>query len=69
MDMKINRDYLINTVLLFISVFVLIIPALKNGYPILFSDSGTYLSSGHSGYVPVDRPILYGIFVRHISLS
>lgn len=67
--MKINRDYLINTVLLFISVFVLIIPALKNGYPILFSDSGTYLSSGHSGYVPVDRPILYGIFVRHISLS
>lgn len=69
MDVKIKRIYFINTLLLFISVFVLLIPALKNGYPILFSDSGTYLSSGHSGYVPVDRPILYGIFVRHISLS
>jgi len=69
MVFKVNRASLINVMLLLISVFALLIPALTNGYPIFFSDSGTYLSSGHSGYVPVDRPLLYGLFVRHISLS
>ncbi|MCB0801815.1 MAG: hypothetical protein KDB74_01850, partial [Flavobacteriales bacterium] len=48
---------------------ILIWPAIKNGYPLLFSDSGTYLATGHSGEVPIDRPIIYGLFVRHISLS
>lgn len=42
---------------------------IANGYPLLYSDSGTYLTSGHTLTVPVDRPIIYGLFVRHISLS
>jgi len=53
----------------FISVLVLLLPVLINGYPLLYSDSGTYLVSGHTQQVPVDRPIAYGLFVRHLSLS
>jgi hypothetical protein len=44
-------------------------PALYNGYPLLYPDTGTYIASGHSGIIPVDRPVFYGLFLRHISLS
>ena len=54
----------LNILLLFLSVIILIFPAIKNGYPLLFTDSGTYLSVGHTLFVPVDRPIVYGLFVR-----
>jgi len=40
-----------------------------NLYPFVFTDTGTYLNSGFSGFVPVDRSIFYGLFARHISLS
>ncbi len=63
------RAALINTLLFFCASGSLIIPALLNGYPLVYSDTGTYLYSGHSGIVPVDRPIMYGLFVRHISMS
>lgn len=52
-----------------VCVLLLIWPAFWNGYPILTSDSGAYLASGHSSEVPIDRPIIYGLFTRHISLS
>lgn len=44
-------------------------PALWNGYPLLYSDSGTYIVSGFIKYLPVDRPYFYGWFVRHSSLA
>lgn len=43
-------------------------PALLNGYPMLYSDSGTYIVAGFIHYVPVDRPYFYSWFVRHSSL-
>lgn len=43
-------------------------PALLNGYPMLYSDSGTYIVAGFINYVPVDRPYFYSWFVRHSSL-
>lgn len=65
-----QRKTHIYKILFFIgSVLLLIAPAIENGFPLLFSDSGTYLVSGQIDYVPVDRPIIYGLFVRHISLS
>ena len=51
------------------SVLILLLPAIKNGYPLLYSDSASYIYSGHEGIVPVDRPIVYGFIVRHISMS
>lgn len=63
----INR--FVNFVFVSLSVFVLLIPALQNGYPLLYSDSATYIASGHIGAVPIDRPMLYCFMVRHLSLS
>jgi hypothetical protein len=42
--------------------------AFKNRYPIVYPDTGTYLYSGWDKYVPTDRPIGYGLFVKATSL-
>ncbi len=44
-------------------------PSYFNGYPFVFSDTGTYINSGFINKVPDDRPIYYGLFIRHISLA
>lgn len=44
-------------------------PALVNGYPLLYSDSGTYIVAGFLDFVPVDRPYFYSWFVRHTSMG
>lgn len=66
---NLNKWTLLNIVLFVGSVLVTIAPAFSNGFPLLFPDSGTYLVSGHTGTVPIDRPIIYGLLVRHLSLS
>lgn len=40
-----------------------------NGYPLVYSDTSTYLASGFELETPVDRPITYGLFVRIASLN
>ena len=37
--------------------------ALANGFPLLFSDSGTYLRIGTELYFPADRPVTYGLML------
>ncbi|MGB0916384.1 MAG: hypothetical protein ACPGU4_02245 [Flavobacteriales bacterium] len=39
-------------------------PAIVNGYPLVYSDSGTYIISGFLKNVPMDRPIAYGLFIN-----
>jgi hypothetical protein len=56
-------------ILLVGSAVLFIIPALYNGYPLVYPDTGMYIDSGHSGKVPVMSPLMYGLFVRHISMS
>jgi hypothetical protein len=48
---------------------LLLFDALYNGYPLIYSDTGTYLSSGFLLETPFDRPITYGIFMRISSLN
>jgi hypothetical protein len=48
---------------------LLLFDALYNGYPLIYSDTGTYLSSGFLLETPFDRPITYGIFIRLSSLN
>ncbi len=43
--------------------------AFYNGYPLVYSDTGTYLESGFTFETPLDRPITYGIFIRLASLN
>src|SRR6201996_824182 len=38
-------------------------PAFWNGYPIVFADTGTYLSQAIHGYAGWDRPVFYSLFM------
>lgn len=35
-------------------------PAIYNGFPLVFSDTGTYIVSGIERFIPQDRPVFYG---------
>ena len=43
--------------------------AFYNTFPLVTTDSGVYILSGFKKFVPLDRPIVYGMFVRHASLA
>jgi hypothetical protein len=64
-----NRLYalLFNIAFVVLGVLILIGPAVRNGFPILHSDSGTYLLEGFQNKIPVSRPITYCLFVRFTS--
>jgi hypothetical protein len=42
--------------------------ALYNGFPLVTSDTGTYIYSAANYEVPSDRPVTYGLFIRLTSL-
>jgi hypothetical protein len=50
---------------------LLLWPALWNGYPIVFADSGTYLSQAVHHYLGWDRPVFYSLAILplHLTLS
>ncbi len=48
---------------------ILLIPAFYNAYPLVYSDSGTYIQSGFDLFIPQDRPVFYGLFIRFFSLG
>lgn len=48
---------------------LLMTPAFINGFPIVYSDTSTYLSSGFELETPFDRPITYGLFLWLTSLN
>lgn len=49
------------------ATLLLLGPALWNGYPLVYADTGTYLTSGFEAAIPADRPIAYGLFCRLFS--
>lgn len=49
--------------------FVLMLISFYNGYPLVYSDTGTYIASGFDLFVPNDRPIFYGLFIKVFSLK
>lgn len=49
------------------TALLLLVPALVNGYPLVYADTGTYLTSGFQLGIPADRPIGYGLFCRLFS--
>jgi hypothetical protein len=48
---------------------VLMLFALINQYPLLYSDTACYVSSGFNLKPPNDRPIIYGLLLRLFSLN
>ena len=39
-------------------------PAVYNGCPLIYTDTGTYMESAFTLHVPADRPIGYSLFIR-----
>ncbi len=48
---------------------LLIAASFWNGFPFLYPDDGTYISSGFMPEMPMDRPITYGLFIYATSLG
>jgi len=63
------KEYIKEFLFLCACSLLFLYPAFLNGYPLVTSDTGTYISSGIYLEVPADRPIMYGIFLRHSSLK
>ena len=53
-----------NFILFGIVSIIFMTPAIWNGFPLIFTDSLSYLHSGVELVAPVDRPIFYGLFTR-----
>lgn len=52
-----------------VGALLLSIIGLYNGYPLVYSDTGTYIYSGFDKFIPYDRPITYGLFLKFFSLN
>jgi hypothetical protein len=48
---------------LFLSFPLLLWPAVWNGYPIVFADTGTYLAQAIHRFAGWDRPVFYSVFI------
>jgi hypothetical protein len=40
-----------------------------NNFPLVYSDTADYLGGAFGRYIPVDRPVFYGLFIRIVSLQ
>jgi len=47
---------------------VLLLPALFNRFPLVYSDTGTYLAAAMKPFIPVDRPIHYSVLLYALHL-
>ncbi|HTA60832.1 MAG TPA: hypothetical protein VK835_00180 [Bacteroidia bacterium] len=63
------KPYLKEIGVILLGAFILCVPTFYNGFPILCYDSATYIRSGFLGSVSIDRPLAYGLFIRHSSMS
>jgi len=56
-------------VLVILGAIMMMWPAIYNGYPLVFSDTGAYVNASFSFYPPIDRAMGYGIFIRLTSMG
>ena len=56
-------------IFVFLGALCLMTDAFYNGFPIVYSDTSTYIASGFEWETPFDRPITYGLFLRLFSLN
>jgi hypothetical protein len=55
--------------LLLATAFAFASVALHSGFPLIYSDAGTYIRTGYTLELPWDRPLTYGLFLRLTSLA
>jgi hypothetical protein len=68
MKIKVKKQSIQDLALVLLAGILLCYMGFYNRFPLVFPDCGTYIGSGCDLYIPLDRPIFYGLFVRHISL-
>jgi len=51
-----------------IGTLILSLIGLYNGYPLVYSDTGTYIYSGFDKFIPLGRPVTYGLFLSFFYL-
>lgn len=56
-------------IFVFLGTLCLMADAFYNGFPLVYSDTSTYIASGFELETPFDRPITYGLFLRIFSLN
>jgi hypothetical protein len=49
------------------ALILLVYPAIDNGFPLLYSDSGTYLIAHHLNNIPIDRPVIYSVIINTLA--
>jgi hypothetical protein len=59
---NVDWDHLAACTIILAMSGLFLVPALDNGFPFVFSDTGTYLSAVLYRHIPEDRPIYYSIF-------
>jgi len=52
-----------------VAALLLLWPAFLNGFPLVFSDTGTYLSQAIEHYLGWDRPVFYSFFLLPLHLT
>jgi hypothetical protein len=52
-----------------LSAAVLLWPAVWNGYPLVFADTGTYLSQAIERHLGWDRPVFYSLFLLPLHMT
>src|SRR3984893_17904603 len=66
-EKKIRVHFLTCTIIVAMAVLFLL-PALDNGFPFVYPDTGTYLGGAGLTHIPQDRPIYYAWFTRIFDL-
>lgn len=64
-----RHNHLLSALPILLSAALLLWPALLNGYPIVFDDTGTYLSQAVHRYLGWDRPVFYSLFLFPLHLT
>lgn len=55
--------------LIICGALILCIAGAVNHFPLIYSDTADYLGGAFGHYIPIDRPVFYGIFMRIVSLQ
>lgn len=63
MSSKLSKIDFSPIIYIFFGLFILSWVLWYNGYPLVYSDTGTYIAGAHEHFVPGDRPQTYGEFI------
>lgn len=56
----------LNLISIIIGGIILIGAGIYNEFPLVYSDTGTYIHTAFKHIVPNDRPLSYGLFIKHV---